>query len=189
MSEQEQHEPVVFEGRTGLARPITTYGTPVLHRRCAEVTAFDDDLAQLVADMFASMAAADGVGLAANQIGVDARVFVVDCPDEDGEHVVAHVVNPVLHLPTGRKRRLDVDDEGCLSVPGQYAELGRPDRSEVTGVDVHGEPVRIVGTGLLARCLQHESDHLDGVVYVDRLPAGEREEILTAAGLPVQAQR
>ncbi|MCI2239559.1 peptide deformylase [Paenibacillus sp. TRM 82003] len=195
MSEQEQHgqheqhEPVVFEGRTGAVHPVTTYGTPVLHRRCTEVTAFDDDLAQLVADMFASMAAADGVGLAANQIGVDARVFVVDCPDEDGEHVVAHVVNPVLHLPTGRKRRLDVDDEGCLSVPGQYAELGRPDRSEVTGVDVHGEPVRIVGTGLLARCLQHEVDHLEGVVYVDRLPAGERVEVLTAAGLPTEPRR
>ncbi len=185
----ERGGPVVFEGRTGTAHPVTTYGTPVLHRRCTEVTAFDDALVQLVADMFASMAAADGVGLAANQIGVDARVFVVDCPDEDGEHVVAHVVNPVLHLPTGRGRRLDLDDEGCLSVPGQYAELARPDRSEVTGVDVHGRPVRIVGTGLLARCLQHESDHLDGVVYVDRLPAGEREAVLAAAGLPAAVQR
>ncbi|NAZ87316.1 peptide deformylase [Kineococcus sp. T90] len=180
---------MVFEGRTGTAHPITTHGTPVLHRRCTPVTALDDGLVQLVADMFASMAAADGVGLAANQIGVDARVFVVDCPDEDGEHVVAHVVNPVLHLPTGRRRRLDLDGEGCLSVPGQYADLARPDRCEVTGVDVHGQPVRLVGTGLLARCLQHECDHLEGVVYVDRLPAGQRVEVLTAAGLPVEAQR
>ncbi|MFD0482020.1 peptide deformylase [Kineococcus sp. GCM10028916] len=179
--------PVEFEGRVGVVHPITRYHTPVLHRPCAPVTSFDDDLVQLVADMFASMDAADGVGLAANQIGVDARVFVVDCPDDDteetGENVVAHVVNPVLVLPTGRKRRLDLDSEGCLSVPGEYADLARPDTAKVTGFDVHGEPVTIVGTGLLARCLQHESDHLDGVVYVDRLPAEERAEILLAAGL------
>jgi len=183
----QEQEPIVFEGRTGVAHPITTYFTPVLHKPCTPVTAFDDDLVQLVADMFASMDAADGVGLAANQIGVDARVFVVDCPDADseetGKNVVAHVINPTLHLPSGRKRRLDLDGEGCLSVPGEYADLARPDRCEVTGVDVHGDPVKIVGTGLLARCLQHESDHLDGVVYVDRLPAEERAEILEAAGL------
>ena len=167
----------------GTARPIVTYGTPVLHRRCAEVTTFDEDLRALVDDMFASMAAAEGVGLAANQIGVDARVFVVDCPDESGEHVVAHVVNPVLKLPRGLRRALDSDDEGCLSVPGEYAELARSARSEVTGVDVEGRPVRIVGTGLLARCLQHEVDHLDGIVYVDRLDARTRTEVLTAAGL------
>ena len=167
----------------GTARPIVTYGTPVLHRRCTEVTTFDEDLRALVDDMFASMAAAEGVGLAANQIGVDARVFVVDCPDESGEHVVAHVVNPVLKLPRGLRRALDSDDEGCLSVPGEYAELARSARSEVTGVDVEGRPVRIVGTGLLARCLQHEVDHLDGIVYVDRLDARTRTEVLTAAGL------
>ncbi|WP_106210208.1 peptide deformylase [Kineococcus rhizosphaerae] len=186
-----EHAPVEFEGRTGVAHPITRYYTPVLHHPCTPVTAFDDDLVQLVADMFASMAAADGVGLAANQIGVDARVFVVDCPDDEtettGENVVAHVVNPVLHLPTGRKRRLDLDGEGCLSVPGQYADLARPDKAEVTGVDVHGNPVKIVGTGLLARCLQHEADHLEGVVYVDRLPVAQREEILAAAGLTAPA--
>ncbi|MFB9377654.1 peptide deformylase [Kineococcus gynurae] len=180
---------MVFAGRTGAARPITTYGTPVLHRRCAPVTRFDDDLRQLVADMFASMAAADGVGLAANQIGVDARVFVVDCPDEEERRVVAHVVNPVLKLPTGRRRRLDLDGEGCLSVPGQYSDLARPDRSEVTGVDVDGNPVTLVGTGLLARCLQHEVDHLEGTVYVDRLEVGRRVEILTAAGLPTEPAR
>ncbi|GAB3469514.1 peptide deformylase [Kineococcus endophyticus] len=189
--EPAERVPVVFEGRTGVVHPITRYFTPVLHRPCTPVTAFDDDLVQLVADMFASMDAADGVGLAANQIGVDARVFVVDCPDAEsettGENVVAHVVNPVLHLPTGRKRRLDLDGEGCLSVPGEYADLARPDTAEVRGVDVHGRPVRIVGTGLLARCLQHESDHLDGVVYVDRLPADERAEILEAAGLRAPA--
>ncbi|GAA2574678.1 hypothetical protein GCM10010435_57940 [Winogradskya consettensis] len=141
------------------------------------MTVFDDALEQLIADMFASMAAAEGVGLAANQIGVDARVFVVDCPDETETHVVAHVVNPVLHLP--EDRGLEVDSEGCLSVPGVRADVGRPVTSYVTGVDMHGEPVRIDGTGLLARCLQHETDHLDGLLYVDRLPIKQRKKLLS----------
>jgi peptide deformylase len=162
--------------RAGTPRPITRYGNPVLHRRCADVTVFDEDLQQLVADMFASMAAAEGVGLAANQIGVDARVFVVDCPDATDTNVVAHVVNPTLHLPDGRE--LEVDSEGCLSVPGVRADVGRPTTASVTGVDMFGEPVRIDGTGLLARCLQHESDHLDGLLYVDRLPAKQRKRLL-----------
>jgi peptide deformylase len=161
---------------SGTPRPITRYGNPILHRPCAEVTTFDDDLRQLVADMFASMAAANGVGLAANQIGVDARVFVVDCPDASGKNVVAHVVNPVLYLPDSRA--LDVDDEGCLSVPGPSAEVGRPDAAYVLGVDGAGDPIRLEGTGRLARCLQHETDHLNGLLYVDRLPAKRRKKLL-----------
>ncbi|GAB7191736.1 hypothetical protein NUM3379_24440 [Kineococcus sp. NUM-3379] len=180
----QEHSSAFGEVRRGTARPIVPYGTPVLHRRCAEVTTFGPELRGLVDDMFASMAAADGVGLAANQIGVDARVFVVDCPDDSDENVVAHVVNPVLHLPRALRRRLDRDEEGCLSVPGEFTVLGRPARAEVTGVDVEGRPVRLVGTGMLARCLQHEVDHLEGTVYVDRLPEAERVRILTAAGLP-----
>ncbi|MDG4817059.1 peptide deformylase [Micromonospora sp. WMMD956] len=164
---------------TGTPRPITRYGTPVLHHRCAEVTVFDDALAHLVADMFASMYTAHGVGLAANQIGVDARIFVLDCPDATGAHTVAHVINPVLQLPD--QRNLVTDSEGCLSVPGQYAEVTRPATATVTGVDLHGRPVRIDGTGTLARCLQHEVDHLDGLAYVDRLPAKLRKQLLAAA--------
>jgi peptide deformylase len=160
----------------GQARPITRYGNPVLHRRCTEVTVFDDDLRALVADMFASMYAAHGVGLAANQIGVDARIFVYDCPDATDVNQVGHVINPVLHLPEGRD--LDGDTEGCLSVPGPHAELPRPATATVTGVDVNGHPVRIDGTGTLARCLQHETDHLDGLLYVDRLPAKQRKALL-----------
>ena len=140
------------------------------------MTVFDEELQQLVADMFASMAAAEGVGLAANQIGVDARIFVVDCPDATGTNVVAHVVNPVLHVPDARD--LEVDSEGCLSVPGVRADVGRPATAYVTGVDMTGRPVRIDGTGLLARCLQHETDHLDGLLYVDRLPAKKRKRLL-----------
>ena len=130
----------------GVARPIVTYGSnPVLHRPCAPVTAFDKDLRHLLLDMFASMQAADGVGLAANQIGVDARIFVIDCPDADGEDVVGYVVNPTLTLlpPREGEPAEEVTEEGCLSVPGPYAELPRAFRARVDGVDVHGDPVTI----------------------------------------------
>ncbi|GLZ79173.1 peptide deformylase 4 [Actinorhabdospora filicis] len=166
----------------GTARPITLYGTPVLHKACAPVEKFDDELAQLIADMFASMYAANGVGLAANQIGVDARVFVVDCPDANDEHLVAHVVNPVLD-PAPAPRELETDMEGCLSVPGEYHELTRTAVATVRGFDMHGNPVVYTGDGTLARCFQHETDHLDGTVYVDRLPRKIRKELLENAGL------
>ena len=163
----------------GTARPITMHGEPVLHRRCAEVTAFDEELFTLVKDMYASMYEAHGVGLAANQIGVGLRVFVVDCPNDEDERVVAHVVNPSLELPA--ERTLDDDAEGCLSVPGPSSNVARPDHATVRGVDVHGNPVTIEGTGLLARCLQHECDHLEGMVYVDRISAKERKRVLAEA--------
>src|SRR5262245_39986590 len=167
----------------GTARPITVYGEPVLHARCAEVSVYDVGLAGLIADMFASMYAAEGIGLAANQIGVPLRVFVYDCPGEtDDERFVGHVVNPVLAAPKGRGHR-KIDSEGCLSVPGPYADLARPDIATVTGRDSQGRPVAIRGTGLLARCFQHEVDHLDGVVYVDRLPGKRRKAVLAAANL------
>ena len=171
----------------GVARPIVTYGSdPVLHRSCAPVTEFDRGLRHLLLDMFASMEAADGVGLAANQIGVDARVFVMDCPDADGEDVVGYVVNPVLTVlePVGEEPAVEVTEEGCLSVPGPYAELERAFRARVDGVDVNGEPVSIEATGMAARCLQHEVDHLEGVAYVDRLPADLRERLLAEAAGP-----
>ena len=171
----------------GVARPIVTYGEdPVLHRPCAPVTKFGRELRRLVLDMFASMEAADGVGLAANQIGVDARVFVIDCPDAAGEDVVGYVVNPVLTLPgaVGDEPADEVTEEGCLSVPGPYAELARAFRARVDGVDVDGAPISIEATGMAARCLQHEVDHLDGVVYVDRLPADLRERLLAQAAGP-----
>jgi peptide deformylase len=165
----------------GTARPITLYGDPVLHRPCATVANDHPDLDQLVADMFASMYAADGVGLAANQIGVGLRVFVLDCPDDEDRSVIAVVVNPVLHLPDSRE--LIEGTEGCLSVPGPHSMLARPKAATVTGVDLTGAPVEIVGTGLLARCLQHEFDHLAGTVYVDRLGRRDRKRVLGEAGL------
>jgi peptide deformylase len=171
----------------GVARPIVTYGSdPVLHRPCTPVTVFDRGLRHLVLDMFASMSAADGVGLAANQIGVDARVFVIDCPDAQGDDVVGYVVNPVLAVlePVDGEPAVELTEEGCLSVPGPYAELERAFRARVDGVDVHGDPVSIEATGMAARCLQHEVDHLDGTVYVDRLDVELRERLLAEAAGP-----
>ena len=171
----------------GVARPIVTYGSdPVLHRACAPVTVFDQSLRRLVLDMFASMEAADGVGLAANQIGVDARIFVIDCPDADGEDVLGYVVNPELTIvdPREGEPAEEVVEEGCLSVPGPYAELPRAFRARVDGVDVHDDPVSIEATGMAARCLQHEVDHLNGTVYVDLLPEELREKLLAEAAGP-----
>ncbi len=171
----------------GRVRPIVTYGSdPVLHRPCAPVTEFDEPLRRLVLDMFASMYAADGVGLAANQIGVDARIFVIDCPDDDDETVLGYVVNPVLTVldPVDGEPAEELTEEGCLSVPGPYADLPRGFRARVDGVDMRGEPTSIEATGMAARCLQHEVDHLEGVLYVDRLPADERDRLLAQAAGP-----
>jgi peptide deformylase len=163
---------------SGTARPITIVGNPVLHQPCARVEQFDDSLAALVDDMFASMYAAEGVGLAANQIGVPLRVFVYDCHDDDGVQHVGHVVNPVLAELPAERRQLDDSAEGCLSVPGPHHELARPDYARVTGVDLKGEPVTVEGTGYFARCLQHEFDHLEGRLYIDRLSKRQRKNVL-----------
>ena len=164
----------------GQVHPIVQVGQQVLAQACRPVTSFDDDLGRLIDDMFASMYAADGVGLAANQIGVDLAVFVYDCPDADNVRRRGVVCNPVLESPPADQRRLDEDDEGCLSVRGQYAELARPDWAAVTGQDAQGNPIRVEGDGLLARCLQHETDHLNGMLFIDRLPAKTRKKVLKA---------
>jgi peptide deformylase len=161
----------------GTVRPIIRWGDPVMHRRAAPVTAYDEELRALVADMTATMYAAEGVGLAACQIGVDLAVFVFDCPDESGVHVRGVVCNPVLTLPEGRARRLDDGDEGCLSYPGAYVECARPDFATVEGTGLSGEPVRFEGNGLLARCLQHETDHIMGTIFGDRLSTRNRRQL------------
>lgn len=161
----------------GTVRPITRWGTPVMHRVNTAVTAYDEELRSLVADMVATMYAADGVGLAACQIGEDAAVFCFDCPDEDGQRVVGVVCNPELSLPEGAERQLDDGDEGCLSFPGAFVACPRPDTATVTGTGLDGEPVSFTGTGLLARCLQHETDHTRGTVFGDRLPTKLRKRL------------
>ncbi|MFJ2740392.1 peptide deformylase [Streptomyces sp. NPDC087440] len=162
----------------GTARPITVVGNPVLHRECKNVTEFDASLASLIDDMFASQKAAEGVGLAANQIGVDLKVFVYDCPDDDGVRHTGVVINPVLDELPADRRVLDDSNEGCLSVPTAYAELARPDYAVVRGQDAEGNPIAVEGTGYFARCLQHETDHLYGRLYIDRLSKRERKEAL-----------
>ena len=148
-----------------------------MHAPQAEVTAYDDELAALVADMVATMYAADGVGLAACQIGVDLAVFVFDCPDESGRRVQGVVCNPEVHLPEGKERQLDDGDEGCLSYPGAFVECARPDRARVTGFGADGSPVEFEGDGLLARCLQHETDHTRGTVFADRVSDRNRKKL------------
>ena len=165
----------------GTVRPITRWGADVMHRLQEPVTAFDDDLRALAADMVATMYAADGVGLAACQIGVDRAVFVFDCPDDAGVHHQGVVCNPTLFLPEGRARRLDDGDEGCLSLPGAFISCARPDWARVEGQDLFGSPVSFEGDGLLARCLQHEADHLVGIVFGDRVSSRLRKKLYKQA--------
>jgi peptide deformylase len=152
-------------------RPIRIVGDPVLSTPTRRVQEVDDELRTLVADMFDTMAAAHGVGLAANQVGVDLRVFVYDCPDEQGRRARGVVVNPVIETSARPEGMPDPDDdeEGCLSVPAEQFPTGRAEWARVTGTDLDGAAVVVEGTGFLARCLQHETDHLDGLLYLDRL--------------------
>jgi peptide deformylase len=165
----------------GMVRPITRWGEPVMHRTQEPVTEFDDALRELVADLVATMYAADGVGLAACQIGVDRSVFVFDCPDDHGVRHAGVVCNPELFLPEGKDRRLDDDDEGCLSLPGAFVGCARPSYARVEGQGLDGEPVAYAGSGLLARCLQHESDHCHGTVFGDRLNRRARKRLFKEA--------
>ena len=161
----------------GTVRPIVRWGEPVMHRKQEPITDFDDTLAELVADMVATMYAADGVGLAACQIGVDRSVFVFDCPDDQGMRHQGVVCNPELYLPEGKDRRLEDDDEGCLSFPGSFEPCPRPDWARVDGQGLDGRPVSFEGDGLLARCLQHETDHTLGTVFGDRLSSKSRKRL------------
>ncbi|HEY8982240.1 MAG TPA: peptide deformylase [Streptomyces sp.] len=164
------------EARQGRVRRITEVGEEILHRPCRDVTEFGPDLAALIGDMFLTMYLAHGAGLAANQVGVDLRLFVYDCPDDDGVRHVGHIANPTLaDLPT---RRLLDDSEGCLSVPGAVMDVPRPDTAVIHGYDRTGAPITIEGTGYFARCLAHETDHVNGHVYLDRLSKRERREAL-----------
>ncbi len=161
----------------GTVRPVVRWGTDVMHRTARPVTSYDEELRTLVADMFATMYAADGVGLAACQIGVDLAVFVYDCPDDSGTMHRGIVCNPSLELPEGRERRLDDSEEGCLSYPGAFVDCARPDRARVVGQGLGGEDVTYEGDGLLARCLQHETDHTVGTVFGDRLNDRARKKL------------
>lgn len=163
----------------GRVRRVTVIGEEILHRPCRTATEFGTpELSSLIDDMFRTMDVADGVGLAANQVGVDLRLFVYDCFDDDGVRHVGHVINPVLDQPRLRDRRTETGIEGCLSVPGAAMDVTRPARAVVRGVDLDGRPLVVEGTGYFARCLQHETDHLNGRLYVDLLGSEERADAL-----------
>ncbi|MFD9390811.1 peptide deformylase [Streptomyces sp. NPDC060000] len=172
------YPPLAPEARRGSVRRVTEVGEAVLHKPCRDVTEFGPDLAALIDDMFLTMYVAEGAGLAANQVGVDLRLFVYDCRDDEGARHVGHLVNPVLDGLEPAGRRLLDEGEGCLSVPGAVMDVPRPDRAVVRGYDREGRPLVVEGRGYFARCLEHESDHLNGRVYLDRLPTRARKQAL-----------
>ncbi|WP_328745358.1 peptide deformylase [Streptomyces sp. NBC_00285] len=162
-------------GTHGRVRPLTLLGGPLLHEPCGAVSDFGPELAALVEDLFATMYAAEGVGLAANQIGVPLRVFVYDCPDDEEVRHLGHVVNPRLVEADGLVLR---GPEGCLSLPGLEAPTERYDHAVVEGFTATGEPLTIHGTGFFARCLQHECDHVDGRTYADRVEGRRHRRLM-----------
>lgn len=167
------------EAERGAVRRITVVGEEILRRRCREVTEFGTvELARLIDDMFATNQVAEGAGLAANQVDVDLQLFVWDITDEWGVRHVGHIANPVLEEVSADGRRLVEEPEGCLSVPGPYRVVPRLDRAVVRGLDKDGNPLVIEGRGYFARCLQHETDHLHGHLYLDRLAQKERKAAL-----------
>ena len=147
-------------------RPIRLFGDPVLRTPAEPVHDFDAELRKLVKDLTETMLEAPGVGLAAPQIGVGLRVFVYNIDD-----VLGHLINPTLRLSEDE----ETDDEGCLSFPGLQYPTPRAYGVVARGFNMHGEPVILDGTGQLARCVQHETDHLDGVLFIDRLDPAQRK--------------
>ncbi len=153
-------------------QPIRLFGDPVLRTPAEPVVDFDAELRKLVADLTDTMREQNGAGLAAPQLGVGLRVFTFDV---DG--VQGHLVNPVLDFPDEEEQD---GQEGCLSIPGLYFDTKRRLNVIAKGFSEYGDPVQIVGTGLMARCLQHETDHLDGVLFIDRLDPEARKEAMRA---------
>jgi peptide deformylase len=164
-------------GSSGTIHSLRGFGDEVLHSAVSPVTGFDAGLERLVEDLYATMYAAGGVGLAAPQIGVDRRVFVYDCPDDEDRRHLGYVVNPRLVAADGV---VVTGPEGCLSLPRVEAPTARFDRAVVEGFDAWGTPLRIEGTGFFARCLQHEHDHLEGVVFSDHLRGLRRRRVMRA---------
>ena len=150
--------------------PIRTLGDPVLRETASPVNVFDDALRRLVDDMLETMYAAPGVGLAGNQVGLRTACFVYD----DREGHAGFVANPRLSEPEGEETL----EEGCLSIPGPYHPTVRAARVRLVGVDLDGEPLDVVAEGLLARIFQHETDHLNGLLYVDRLDDAGRRDVM-----------
>ena len=159
-----------------MVRSIVIMGDPVLRKKALEVTAFDDALRRLVDDMYETMYHAEGIGLAANQIGVLARVLVVDVRDEkDPTAGRMALINPRIVDATTQR---DKEAEGCLSIPGIEETVERPWGVRVEALDVEGNPVSVTADALLARALQHELDHLDGILFIDRVSPLKRKMLM-----------
>lgn len=146
--------------------PIVTWGNPVLKQKAKDITEVTDSIRQLVADMFDAMHCENGVGLAANQVGRLERVFIVEIPQKDAKPEQYVLLNPVIK---SRSKAKESQEEGCLSFPGIYGPVERPLEIEIEGYDLDWNVVNIKATDLLARALQHEFDHLDGIVFVERM--------------------
>jgi len=157
-----------------MIRPIIRYGEQVLHGRAAIVDAITPEIGQLVDDMIETMYAAPGIGLAAPQVGVALRLFVVDVSVGRDPNELIVMLNPEFVERDG----MQIEEEGCLSVPGFNATVVRPSRVVIRGLDRAGELQQREGTGLLARAFQHEMDHLDGTLFVDRLRGIKRDLIV-----------
>ena len=154
--------------------PIVRYGTSVLHEPAAPVGDITGDTQKLIDDMIQTMYAAPGIGLAATQVGVGQRIFVADVSVGRNPSDLLVFINPEFLERDG----MQLEEEGCLSVPGFNATVARPSRAVVKGLDRHGREQTIEATGLLARCFQHEIDHLDGTVFVDRLRGLQKDLIV-----------
>jgi peptide deformylase len=152
-------------------QPIRLFGDPVLRTPAEPVTDFDKQLRQLVKDLTDTMVDAPGVGLAAPQLGVSLRVFTYHVDDELG-----HLVNPTLDLSDEEQD----GEEGCLSLPGLSFDTKRALRVVAKGFNMYGDPVVVEGSDLMARCVQHETDHLDGILFIDRLDRAARKAALKA---------
>jgi peptide deformylase len=150
---------------------IRLFGDPVLRTPATPVTTYDKELRTLVADLYETLIDAAGAGLAAPQIGVGLRVFVYHV-----DNVMGHLINPSLDLSDEHQD----GDEGCLSFPGMFYPTRRAMRAVAKGWNMHGDPVVIEGTEMLARCVQHETDHLDGILFIDRLDPEQRKLAMRA---------
>ena len=151
-------------------QPIRLFGDPVLRSPADTVVDFDKELRNLVRDLVETMQDEGGAGLAAPQLGVGLRVFSFDVDD-----VVGHIVNPVLSFPDDEEQD---GPEGCLSIPGVYVDTKRRQNVVAQGFNEFGDPLQVVGSGLMARCVQHETDHLAGVLFLDRLDAAGRKDAM-----------
>jgi peptide deformylase len=157
-----------------MIRPILKYGDEVLHQRARPVEAVTAEIDRVIEDMIETMYAAPGIGLAATQVGVPLRMFVIDLSIGRNPADLIVMINPEFVERDG----MQLEEEGCLSVPGFNATVVRPERAVVRGLDRHGQPQQRDGTGLLARAFQHEMDHLDGTLFVDRLRGIKRDLIV-----------